>query len=346
MLVYLGIMLVAILLGTWYQKSKSKLITREIAFFLSFLTLFLFAGLRYKVGYDYGYTYLPGYYNIANGGNSRFEVLFVLLNKFVFYVFNNVDYLFIICSLISIGLIYLIIKKESADIGISLLMLFVTKYYFYTFSQIRQYIAIAMFIYSIRYIIERKPVKYYILMLIAFGFHKTAIIYFPMYFIKNFKLTKKKYVMIMMGAILLTPIVKLIYQVIGSKFYGAYIEENYGVGNSSIVMVVTGIFLTIVPLIFYEKLNKCDKNNILLNLQLAFWIFLVTLSDINESYRIVGMFMYSSILLIPECYSLASKKQKRIILIILCGIAVLSTYYLLNYKGSTMIPYRTIFNKE
>lgn len=346
MIIYFLVISTSIIFAILAEKNRKNKTYFYTCYFISFIILFLFSGLRYKVGYDYEYTYLPGYYSIKNGYESRFEILFVLLNKLVYYVFNNVDWLFILCSFITMRLVYKAIKQNSVDVGISIILLFSTRFYFYSFTQVRQYIAIAIFLYSIKYIIKKDFKKYLILILIAYGFHKTAIIYLPIYFVNKINLSRRKYILIALSSALLNPIIQKLYYFFGTYLYSGYIEKSYGEANSSIVMIATVLVLSIIAICYYNKLVKNDKGRILLNLQLVLMILTVTISNINESYRILGMFMYSSIFLIPECYKLATKNQKIIIVTILLGMAVFASYLTLTYGEGTMLPYRTIFNKE
>ena len=329
-----------------FAGSKCKNITdRKIIMTVLFFILFLFSALRYDTGYDYSYTYLPGYYKIVNGGVTHFEPLFVLLNKFVFYVFNNVDFLFGLCSFITIGIIVAWVFKESSDYFISIVMLFATRFYLYSFTQVRQYIAIAIFLYSIKYIINKNFKKYFFNIIIASLFHKTAFLYFPIYFLNRLKIDRKKFLLIFIIAPLFSPLFNRLYIIIGNYFYHNYMASNYGVGNSSIVSTVLALIFSIITFIYMNKLDN-DKYNIYINLQLLVWVLITNISGINESYRIIGMFMYSSIVLMSECYYLSNKKQKIVFSILLLTISIYSTYLMLIYDGSKMIPYRTIFNKN
>lgn len=345
MIVYVIIITLSIIFAMGAEKSRES--KKKFYFFwgISFILLFLFSGVRYKVGYDYEYTYLPGYYHIVNGYESRFEIIFVWLNKLVYHIFNNVDWLFIISSFITLYLVYKTIRKYSDNVTLSILMLFVTRFYLYSFTQVRQYIAIAIFIYAIKYIVNKDLKRYLLCILIAIGFHKTAIIYLPIYFIGNLKLSRSKYILAIMSSIILNPIIQKIYYIFGTYLYSGYIEKGYGIANSSIVMIATTIIITSICIFYYNKIIVEEKNKVWLNIHLVLCILAITIGNINESYRIVGMFMYASILLIPSCYKVATKNQKLIIALVLIGTAIMASYLMLTYGSGTMLPYRTIFNK-
>lgn len=343
MIIYFLFFLICIILAFLSTKVKSKY--SKTLKLIIFLALFLFSGLRYDVGFDYSYTYVPGYYFINSNVTTHFEPAYILLNKFVYMVFNNIDFVFLICSFITIYLLIKSIEEESDDYFISIIMIFCSRFYLYSFGQIRQYIAIAIFIYSIKYIIKKDIKKYFLLILLAMTFHKTAVIYFPVYFLNKIKLSRSMYVLCILVSPLFKPFFNFIYQFLGTRYYQSYIDLNYGVNNWSIVLTATAIILTIFPIIFYNNIVNTEKGKVLLNLQLLLCILIMTISGINESYRIIGMFMYSSIFLIATCYKLSSKKFKFVMLVLLLSISLYSSYLMLIKDGTKMIPYKTILNK-
>ena len=342
--VYFFIFVISIFFAFLSTKTKGKY--SDVFRFLSFMILFFFSALRYDISFDYSYTYVPNYYKIISGNQTYFEPAFVLLNKIVYVLFNNVDFLFIICSFITLYLVYNSVKNLSSNFFISTIMLFATRFYLYSFGQIRQYIAIAIFVYSIKYIIKKDFKKYFVLIFIAFLFHKTAIIYFPIYFINKIKLSRKLYMLFIALSPIFSPILNFIYIIIGTKYYQNYIDANYGIGNWSIVLTATALLFTLIAIIFYNKLINNEKNRILLNLQLLLTILIFTISGINESYRIIGMFMYPSILLIPSCYDICSQKLKINMCVFLIVISMYSSYLMLTYEGGTMVPYKNIITSK
>ena len=217
--------------------------------------------------------------------------------------------------------------------------------YLYSFTQVRQYIAIAIFLYATKYITEKKKIKYFLSICIAALFHKTALIYLPIYFIGNIKLTKRKYILIALLGFVFVPIVTFLYNYIGRYLYGWYINNQFGIGNSSLVMLIMNLFTIIISILFYDNFNDNKNSTMLLNLQLIAWILCITTVKLNESYRIVALFSYTSILLLQEiCYSLKIKSNRRILFLLIFILYTACSYVYLKNDPS-MIPYKTIFNK-
>ena len=80
--------------------------------------------------------------------------------------------------------------------------LLLSQFYYFYLSAFRQSIGIAIFIYSISYIKNRELLKYTISVLLAFFFHKSALILYPVYFIFNPKLKIKMRLNILLYLIL------------------------------------------------------------------------------------------------------------------------------------------------
>ena len=180
MIAYFLVASISILFSLLYHLSDKKNMISQILLFCSFASLFVFSAIRYNVYTDYQYTYVREYYRIANGFTaSHFEPLFYLLNKFVFVFFNNVDWLFIITSFIFILFVGKSLKNKSVCIPLSIFLLFGSRMYFYSFDQIRQYIAIAIFLYNIKNISERKFIPFVFWTIIGGLNHKLSFIYLP-----------------------------------------------------------------------------------------------------------------------------------------------------------------------
>ena len=344
MFIYFLVIISSIIFAFLAEHNKNN-VGKKILYCFSFLLLFIFSAIRYKVGFDYEYRYLPIYEAISIGKVINIEILFKLINIIAYKIFNNADFVFIVSSFITVYLVFYVILKKSPNIVLSIFLFIGTRMYFYSFTQIRQYIAIAIFLFAINYIEKRKLLKYVFCILIAACFHKIALIYLPIYFINRINLKKKTYYFITIIAFLFEEVVYYVYSVIAPLLYGRYFNTGYGIGNDSIAMTLIAIFTMIFTVLYYSQIQKMKFGNIYLNLQLIFWILSTTTHRVNESYRIVALFMYSSIILLPMIHKcMKYKYNKRAF--IFCNIIFFSVSIIMYLSSdSSMIPYRTIFNK-
>ena len=349
MIVYILVIFVAILFSNVKSKdlNTGKLNKYKFMYFCSFVVLFVFSAIRYDVGFDYSYTYTKFYNQLILGYNvTHFEPLFLLLNKFVYCVFDNVDFVFIISSFITVGLMFKTIKKQSSIIPLSVFLLIGSRFYFYSFTQVRQYIAIAIFIYSLQFIIEGKFFKYIIYILIASMFHKLALVYIPLYFVRNIRLTKKKYLLLLISTFFLGVLITPVYTFLASNFYSSYDFVATNSDSVSSVFIILAVFNAFLIYLYFDKLKNNEYNNLYIFMHVVLIFIICSTYNITDSYRLVALFSYHTIFLIPNIIKTINNKNSFYIIITL--LIVLYGASTISYIKSdeTMLPYKTIFNKK
>ncbi len=112
------------------------------------------------------------------------------------------------------------------------------------FTQMRSSLAILLIIWASKYIVERKPLQYFLWVLLAYQFHHMALIAIPMYFFYLLNLTNRK---IIIGLILtfilsqtlagqISDTVELYSQDLNYETYveGGYVEQALGLRNPMI----------------------------------------------------------------------------------------------------------------
>lgn len=145
------------------------------------IPLFLFSivfGMRYDVGVDH-LAYLEAY--IWNLDVSKNEFLFQLITN----LSNNLNLHYVlyfsILAFIQVYFFYLAFKKEIYLFPLLTLFIFTNGDIMFWMNGIRQALAMCIWIYSLNFIVDRKLRKYMLLGMIAFLFHRSAIILFVFY---------------------------------------------------------------------------------------------------------------------------------------------------------------------
>lgn len=146
-------------------------------------------GMRYGVGIDYNNymdiyeeTTYDSYQELLDVRNLEYGFAFLI---YLCHYFQAPVYvLFTICAFIQIFLLYKTFKEEGDVLIYIYATLILTGFCMYNFMNIiRHDIAFCFFLYSLRYIRDNKPVKYWLCCILALGFHLSALILFPIYFI-------------------------------------------------------------------------------------------------------------------------------------------------------------------
>lgn len=180
---------------------------------LTVLGLFLFATLRYGFGNDY-FSYYRCYLEIRKMGENPFgrEVFFTALNRALPHYY----WLIVVCSFAFIAAVFWLIQRNIPLkwVWISVAILLLNPYLFLVnLSAMRQSMAMVCFIYAVPFAIERRPMPYCLMILIACGFHNSAIVLFPAYFAASRRpVARKTTIWIMLITAALLALEQYLYQ--------------------------------------------------------------------------------------------------------------------------------------
>lgn len=237
-------------------------------------------GLRINVGADYpvykvlftGFALYTNYGDVIDKAlfrpnSEEIEWIFVLINKLVFdfgYPFYVVT---LIVAIISISLKFTTIYKNVAFPTIALMFYFMPIMFFEDSGQMRQGLGIAVCVASFKFIKERNLPLFLLCMYIALGFHKTAIVFLPAYWIVKIPLNSTRIFWILVIAVLSSPFE--LYRFGGSFFsnispdavsnaYTGYLDDRYyGTQVETGLNDVVKIFFIII-LIKFDK-EGCEE---------------------------------------------------------------------------------------
>lgn len=314
----------------------------------SFFVLFIFLALRYDYGNDY-----MAYYDIHTAINSGLsawgesDILFKILNLLIsnFYIFIAIISLFYIIT------IYFLIKDNLKinQYWFAVLILLINPYLFIIHtSALRQTIAICFFIFAVNFVFKRKLIMYIIFILIATGFHASAVILLPFYFILTESKINKKYIIIiyaLLALLLLTPL----FEIITNKIL-EYLPNHYlyyfkqGAQNSIRSMLISSFFFFLI--IF--NINKLHGKEIIYGklslIATTISLLAVKLSMISRVGMYFDIFL---IITIPQIFVKINKKiNKQFIFLIMITIYILRYYsFFANPLLEKFINYKTILGK-
>ncbi len=323
-IIYNFILLWATFFGYLYQKSQS--VSRQRLFiFLSFIIPFLFLALRYDIGQDYQ-NYVAYFHRIASGELILKEPSYLLINKIIAKFGLDVQWLFVIFGFIFMFFAYKSIPKEVFAVG---LFIFISTIYLLDgFSLIRQGVAVAMMFYGIRYVIEQKFLKYFILSLIAMSFHTLSGFIFLISYPIIIRQYNRWLLLGILSAIYLivvkTDIIFNIMSFTVSLFpkYSWYLNSEYMEGEAlTSGLGILAKFLLGMTVIFFKDtiINRYKNANPYINLYVLHLIFLILHIKIKVFSRVEFMFVYSQMVIIGY-FILSMKKETKVLATIVIGI--------------------------
>lgn len=234
--------------------------------FVPWVIMCFILAFRYKFGTDYLVYTDEEYYNILNGLKPNYEILHTYLVYFTEYLGFNQQFIFAIYAILTTILFYkfsLYFSKNNTYTMFFTLFIFLLLFLKFI-DQIRSCLAIAIFLYSTRFIIERKLLKYIFCCLLAYFSHKSAIILLPMYWILNIKYTKKTFyllVLFMMAIPFINTnhvifLIDKIISILNLAKYSMYFEWEI---NLTFIGKIATILYILIFVVFYRIFNKEDK---------------------------------------------------------------------------------------
>lgn len=161
-----------------------------LLFFVSVFTLVV--GLRaVGVGIDTS-TYLQIFQvagtNPEHGYIQSLEPLYISLNQAVFASGVGFGVVQLVIAGLSSLFIAIAVYRLSAPVTLSVAIFLALGSFFFFHSGMRQGLAVALVFFSSVFIVERKPISFICVLLLAAGFHFTALIFAPFYFLSRLRL--------------------------------------------------------------------------------------------------------------------------------------------------------------
>lgn len=257
---------ILILITVWVAWFVSRTDRRyqHIVSLMLIILISIIAALRYNVGMDY-LSYDEIFNSIKYGNGNDIEPGFYALCRFVNLIGGTSQLMFLVCSIFTLLIYYKAFRFLSNNIVLTLsVFILFGQMYLNTFNAIRQCVAIAIFCYSIKFIIEKKCLKYLFCIIVASLFHMTALLLIPLYWILTKKWNFIVKIFILLVSIYFLP--NFILLLISNSSYASYLTfEKFSTDASFInyLYIVVGA----VIMIFEKKLLlNFQHRNILFNI--------------------------------------------------------------------------------
>lgn len=334
--------------------SSSTLFTMRVSMvvltLLAVLPVWFITAFRYDVGTDYLFTYTRRFYTIQNGEEKFTEPLFEWFYELLIWMKADVVWVFIITGLvINLG-VYVFCFKYSDNPVLSIVLYFVTTIFFSTLNNVRQFIAIIISMFGMY---QKKHLKAFLIFLVASLVHLSALVYFFIYIIirlANYKLTRKKFIIISLCTFVLVPVLSRLFVFIISVTKYKYFLENYVDGNYSLMEIIINSVIYIMTLVYFDDEKHADDAEykglaLIQTFTLALCIMGVSLKMMELSGRLIRLCQIFQIVLIPKIL----KREKNALIRMGETATIISMFtvylvYTIILKGTfEVLPFRFIF---
>lgn len=299
--VYIINVVLLTLVGLAVEKfSKSRKLLKVYCVYC-FIQMTLLAAFRLDIGIDYS-QYYHAFYGISKSADwnevfqFRYEVGYLIINRLISYVTNNIIVFMGIYHGIMYGLLMFYIYRYSEEKWLSVLAFVVLDYYAMSFCFIRQGMSVVIGLYAIEQMRKRKWYFACPLVLLSSSFHASALILL-FYYVLSYINWKKRWIQI--SAVVLSVIAyifcdDILQMVLIGPFekYKGYLTSSFMRGNS-VIMVFYPVFCIIVFLIFKQKIQ--GKSHTLDNLVPMLFVGMVLTILSTKHYIIERMALYITV---------------------------------------------------
>lgn len=334
---------------------------------ISCMILLFFMGMRgLRIGVDtkfYGFVFsqfsdIPWskiftattYATAAKTWQFDFEPGYRLLNKVLSIFGNSTQIITFFNSFLIIVLLYAWVRREAPNQMLSI-WLYVTLGFFQTEMNVtRNAIAIFIVYLSFRYINDKY--KYFLLVILASMFHKSAVIFLPFYWIyHNAKLDVKKMVAYVLSGVFIGINFQLIGPII-RKLLPLGLEKYFTSSNDKAEALMVGLMYAAIVGFLLFFMNKAERYQSIRDNQMGSWMFTINISffglniGLGSAARMAAVFGPYIIVYIPQLLESITDEndRKRVtwFIIFISGIQYVLRLQI-NNIGKTM-PYRFFWN--
>lgn len=280
------------------------------------------------------------------GGLGAYEPLFFLMCRFLGRIFGSWSQCIIIAEALVITAFYgIAIKRYSINPIISILAFLSLGLYTNSLCLLRQFMAMSFCVWSLKYVFEKKPFKFYFLTLIAIGFHYTAIFWLTIYFLSvtfaRFRRSDWIYIVVAIVGYFFVDVFQEATSHIADRW------DNYAsieTGAEGIISFTIFFLITILAFINRDKIiTHYRYGGVFLSLNYVNIIFWTMRLVTRNAERLALFFTIAPILLIPILCDIIEKKYGKSVGAVfkIAVVALLGVFFVYKYQRDAGIyPYR------
>lgn len=339
-----------------YKTTRQQMCNR-ICLFSIFLILFALSACRLNVGNDYA-KYVEFMHLVNCDAYVPTEVGFNLLVKLIYGLSGYENYLlvFAVYAFATVGIFLAAMYEQSEEFPLTFFLFMALGYYFQTFSTVRYYLALALALYSMKFVLRGQWIRFVLLILFGAAFHKSLLVVIPLYFLAV--LPWKKW-QLAAGALFCTTFLfcQDFYLRLVILLYPTYEDTEYLEGGTSYINIIRCIAVLVLAGIVYlaqKKGKKADRGeeqpetmHFYFYLNLGALVLYVFCSFLPIISRIGYYLTISHILYLPALLKRVEDVRWRRVL--RAGILAAAVFYFAIYMsradndGTLILPYKTFF---
>lgn len=230
-----------------------------------YLLLMGVSACRIAVGNDY-WVYRDNFNLIAQNRHVASETGFNQIVRWIQLFFGYDKYLpvFAFFSVVTVFFFVKALHDQGSYYAFSLYLLLTGGYYFNSLNSVRYYLALAVALYSMKYVLRGDYGKFTLWILAGTMFHKSVLLVIPVYLTARFlAVSRLKTWHYIVGGILLASLVfcRDVYREIIFRFYPYYRDSAFDNGELSYANILKCVCVLILGLVFCRESLRDDLMN-------------------------------------------------------------------------------------
>ena len=236
----------------------------------------------------------------------------------------------------------LLIYRYSEKPWLSMAIFMSLGMYEYFFGILRQTIAVSIMLLSLQAIKEKKSLKFFGALLVAFLFHRSSIIYLPFYFLGRIRHTKKIFKLYFAGYALELALLAVSLKYAIEPILGL-LGKHYALGEFKMNNLILLMLFIAAVAYFVTDFDKTpdDKDHNLITAGYMLGIFVQIFGFYMEilSRAAIGYYLIFAALLIPNVITKYKNSQQLAKLGTLAVYLFLFVFYIYRLRSSVIVPF-------
>lgn len=328
---------------TGYHRRQARNTVAEVVIYC------LLAGVsacRIAVGNDY-WVYRDNFKLIAQDRHVSSEFGFNLIVRWMQDLFGYDKYLpvFGLFSLVTVFFFVKALHDQASRYAFSLFLLMTGGYYFNSLNSVRYYLALAIALFSMKYVLRGEYGKFILMILAGAAFHKSILLVIPVYLVARALAASrlKKWHYVIAGLLILSLIfAQDFYREIIFRFYPFYENSMFDNGRVSYTNVGKCIGTLVLCCICYKESLKEDlTNRFYFFLNLAGLVVYCCGSFIPEVSRVGYYLIISQVFLLPRLLDDMKKGWLRKLCIV-GVVGAFGLYFVMLLRGMYAVDVRLL----
>lgn len=252
----------------------------------------------------------------------------------------------IVHAFICMSGLYKFIKEYSENKALAIMMIISFGVYETFFGILRQSLAFILLLSSVKYIKERKFWRFLFIVCLAVLFHRIALVFIPIYFLYNIKISRKTFFFVYGICFLFFLSINILYDRIFGFALQLVGKEDYQLGSFTMNNMIILMFLISLFILVMADVKRIFESE---NYKVCFWaMFLSLILEVLSLYApiysraAISVFFPFAMVLFADVINIQKIRTNKII----CTVSIyafLFLFYIYQLNGSYIVPYISIW---